>query len=234
VSGLSFDELVERVTCDPLLAARTLCEANSAGGPRTANLSAACSALGDVRLREVVSGGAAWDALTAVSEKWWEHSLRTAEAARMIAEQTGIASPDDAYTLGLLHDLGEALLGSLFPATAAVLAGLEDEERAEYEASSYGVDHAQVGQWVLEACGVPAGLSSATQTHHDVARANDPVAQLLHLADAVAHATDPFKLAALDTIGADRLYMLRLSRNDLFRIHASTQDALERRLDPVI
>lgn len=81
---------------------------------------------------------------------------------------------------------------------------------------------------------MPPALSSAAQTHHDVACANDPAALLLHVANAVAHATDPFKLAALDTIGTDRLYMLRLSRTDLFRIHAATQDTLERRLNPIL
>ena len=232
--GLTFDELIEKVSVNPMLAARVLRAANSAGGLQTTNLSVACSALGGACLREVVSGGAAWNESTAVSETLWEHSLRAAEAARLLAEQTRILNPEDAYTLGLLHDIGETLLASLFPATAAVLAGLGGDERVEYEAASYGVDHAQVGQWVLESCGVPRALSSALQAHHDVASANDPAALLLHVADAVARADDPFKLAALDTICTDRLYMLRLSRNDLFRIHASTRDALERRFDPVL
>jgi putative nucleotidyltransferase with HDIG domain len=231
-SGLTFDELIEKVSSDPLLAARVLLEANSAGGPQTANLAVACSALGSTRLRDVASGGASWGEAV-VSEKLWEHSLRAAEAARLIAEQTGIVKPEEAYTLGLLHDVGEALLASLFPEMAAVLIGLDAVERVEYEAASYGVDHAQVGQWMLEACGVPRALSSVLQTHHDVECTNDPLALLLYLANAVAHANDPFKLAALNSIGADRLYMLRLNRHDLFRIHASTQDALERRLDPV-
>lgn len=234
VSDLTFDELLEKVSVEPLLAARVLCEANSADRPHTANLLVACSALGGECLRSVVSDGAAWGGGHPISEESWEHSLRTAEAARLIAEQTGIINPADAYTLGLMHDVGEALLYSLFPATAAVLAGLDADERVEYEAASYGVDHAQVGQWMLEACGVPRALASALQTHHDAACANDPAALLLHLADAVAHADDSFKAAALGTIGTDRLYMLNLSRHNLFRIHAATQDALERRLDPVI
>jgi len=232
--GLTFDELVEIVSGNPLLAARVLREANSADGLQTANLRLACSALGDARLRSVVSGGAAWGGNSSVSENFWEHSLRAAEAARLLAEQTGVLAPEDAYTLGLMHDAGEALLASLFPATAAVLAGLDAGERAEYEAASYGVDHAQVGQWVFEACGVPRPLSSALQTHHDAVDINDPAALLLHVADAVASADDAFKAAALDTIGADRLYMLRLSRTELFRIHASTRDAMDRRLEPVI
>jgi CheY-like chemotaxis protein len=78
-SGLTFEELIEKVSSDPLLAARVLREANSAGGPQTANLVVACSALGGDRLRDVASGGAAWGE-AAVSEKLWEHSLRAAAA----------------------------------------------------------------------------------------------------------------------------------------------------------
>jgi putative nucleotidyltransferase with HDIG domain len=234
-SRLSFVELTEKVSCDPLLAASVLHAANAACGLGTADLDAACSALGLARLREVVSGEGAWvEGGAPLSDELWEHSLRAAEAARLIAEQTRILDPKAAYTLGLLHDVGQALLASLFPTTAALLTKLDASERAEYEAASYGVDHAQVGQWMLEACGVTRSLAAAVQTHHDVDCANDPAALLLHVADVVAHADDPYKVAALDSISTERLYMLCLSRHDLFRVHALTADALERRLNPVI
>ena len=234
-SRLSFVELTEKVSCDPLLAASVLHAANAACGLGTADLDAAYSALGLARLREEVSGEGAWvEGGAPLSDELWEHSLRAAEAARLIAEQTRILDPKAAYTLGLLHDVGPALLASLFPATAALLTKLDASERAEYEAASYGVDHAQVGQWMLEACGVTRPLAAAVQTHHDVDCANDPAALLLHVADAVAHADDPYKVAALDSISTERLYMLRLSRHDLFHVHALTADALERRLNPVI
>ena len=233
--GLDFGELTEKVSCEPLLAARVLHAANAARGVGTADLHAACSSLGLVGLREAVAGEGARDEGGApLSDEFWEHSWRAAVAARLIAEQTSILEPEAAYTLGLLHDVGQALLASLFPETAAVLAGLEVEERAEYEAASYGVDHAQVGQWVLESCGVPRSLAAAVQTHHDVACVNDPAALLLHVADAVARADDAYEVAALDSISPERLHMLRLSRNDLFRVYALTGDSLERRLNPVI
>jgi response regulator RpfG family c-di-GMP phosphodiesterase/HD-like signal output (HDOD) protein len=234
-SGLSFDELAEKVSCDPLLAASVLHAANAACGLRTADLDAACSALGLAGLREAVSGCGSWvEGGAPPADELWEHSLRAAEAARLIAEQTSILDPKAAYTLGLLHDVGQTLLASLFPATAALLTKFDASERAEYEAASYGVDHAQVGQWVLEACGVPRHLAAAVQMHHDVAYTGDPAALLLHIADRVAHADDPYEVAALDSISTERLYMLRLSRTDLFRVHALTGDALERRLNPVI
>jgi putative two-component system response regulator len=234
-SGIqTFDELINQVETEPVLAARVLREANSAAATPTAKLHVACAALGVDRLRQLVAESGDCGELSKVNEGLWEHSLRCAEAARLLAEQTAIINSDDAYTLGLLHDIGEVLLRSLFPEETKDMDGLEDEERIEREIAAFGVDHAQVGQWILDACGAPRSLTSAVQTHHDVARINAPAALLLHVADAIAHADNPFKIAALDTIDTDRLYMLRLSRNDLFRIHASTDSAIESKLTPLL
>jgi putative nucleotidyltransferase with HDIG domain len=168
------------------------------------------------------------------NDEWlWEHSLRCAEAARLLAEETAIMAADDAYTLGLLHDLGESLLRSLFPTEMEHMIGLAEGERIEHEIDAFGVDHAQVGQWILESCGIPRALSVAVQTHHDVMRTNTPAALLLHLANAIAQADDPYKIAGLETIGTDRLYMLRLNRHSLFRIHSSIATFIEQKLDPI-
>jgi len=140
---------------------------------------------------------------------------------------------DDAYTLGLLHDVGEVLLLELFPEEVRQMEGISDGERSEYEVRVFGVDHAQVGQWLLEACGIPRPLTAAVQTHHDVTRSNSPAALLLHLADAIANADSPHEVAALETISTDRLYMFGVSRNELFRIHACVDSAVDRRLNPV-
>jgi putative nucleotidyltransferase with HDIG domain len=187
--------------------------------------------LGDRRLREFVAQNSAG---VKEDEGLWEHSLRCAEAARLIAEKTALMNSEEAYSLGLLHDIGRVLLCSLFPEEMKEMEGFEDDARIEREVAVFGVDHAQVGQWVLESCGVPRTLTSFVQTHHDVMRTNTPAALLLHVANAIARANDPFKVAALNTIGTERLYMLSLSRHDLFRIHTSVDSALEQRLTPVL
>src|SRR5207237_4086650 len=112
-----------------------------------------------------------------------EHSLRCAVAARLLAEQTGVIAPADAYALGLLHDIGELLLCSLFPEEMENLLWLDEEARLEREVAAFGVDHAQVGQWALEATGLPRALGALVQTHHDALRINAPAALLLHMAN---------------------------------------------------
>jgi putative two-component system response regulator len=231
--SLSFTELVSEIETEPALAALALWEANlEREESPTTILHEACARLGEEGIRKISARIGAPVGPAHKNEELWEHSVRTAEAARLLADGTSIMSADEAYTLGLLHDAGEVLLTELFPSEMGRIAGSR-VERIEQEAAVFGVDHTQVGQWLLEACGLPLHLTAAVQTHHDVARINSPAALLLHVADAIAHATSPYEVAALETIDTDRIYMLGISRNDLFRIHACVGSALERRLDPV-
>ena len=233
-SSPSLDEMVHEIETEPALAALALREVNSQGSESpTSKLNVACARLGEARLHETLARIDIRAELSHENERLWEHSLRTAEAARLLADHTGIMCGDDAYTLGLLHDIGEVLLRELFPAEMGQMEGVAQGERSENEIRVFGVDHAQVGQWLLETCGVPRHLTAAVQTHHDVMRINSPVALLLHLADAIAHADNAYKVAALETIGTDRLYMLGVSRNELFRIHACVDSVVEQRLNRV-
>ncbi len=216
-----------------MLAASVLREAHLLSGATTASLHIACTSLGEERLRELVLSRNETSGLNQNDEWLWEHSLRCAEAVRLLASETAIMTADDAYTLGLLHDVGEALLHTLFPAEMEQMIGLPEEEQIEREITAFSVDYAQVGQWVLESCGIPRALTVVVQTHHDVMRTNALAALLLHLANAIAQADDSYKLAGLDSIGTDRLYMLRLNRNSLFRIHASMTSFIEQKLDPI-
>ncbi|HZI20403.1 MAG TPA: HD domain-containing phosphohydrolase [Pyrinomonadaceae bacterium] len=216
-----FDELLRDVRADPVLAACVLREANTKYTlAPTARLREACERLGAARLNSIVAGKGTRDYAAPALREWWEQSLRAAEAARLIALHTRALDPEEAYTAGLLHDLGEALLCALFPGDTAPLARLVPEERCEREVALFGVDHAQVGQWVLDACGLPRQLGAAVQAHHDAMRINAPAALLLHVADAVARAADTYDVAAVDAFGSDRLALLGLDRARLADIHA--------------
>lgn len=220
-------ELVAQVMREPALAACVLREANAGGA--TADLEEACARLGEERLRPLVSRVCETGRPRLGAEVFREHSLRCAVAARLLAERTGGFAPGDAYTLGLLHDVGELLLCSLFPEEMENLLWLGEAERLEREVWAFGVDHAQVGQWALEALGLPRSLCTLVQMHHDALRVNSPAALLLHVADAVAGAETPSEITALDALGSDRLALLGLSRADLARIHERTAETVEGR-----
>jgi putative nucleotidyltransferase with HDIG domain len=231
VNGMSLSELVCEIESEPILAALVLREANACeDAEATASLSVACGRLGEARLRLLVQAQAERDQCNHNPEELWEHSLRCAEAARLLAEHTSLLDAGEAYTLGLLHDVGEVLLRSLFPQEMENLLWLDDGARLEREIAHFGVDHAQVGQWVIEACGLPRHLAVAVQTHHDAMRINNPVALLLNVADAIACTDEPREVAALDELGSDRLAMLGLSRTDVIAIHERTAAVIKEHL----
>ncbi|HYX41302.1 MAG TPA: HD domain-containing phosphohydrolase, partial [Pyrinomonadaceae bacterium] len=223
-------ELLRLVETEPALAVAVLRTVNTnAHAQPTTRLDEACAQLGADRLRELAArrGLMGVDEYRAHDEETRAQAVRCAVAARLLAKRTRLIAPEAAYTLGLLHDAGAVLLRALFPAEMESLRALADDVRVEQEVALFGVDHAQVGQWLLEACGVPRQLSVLVLTHHDVIRINAPGALLLHLATVIAHADAPYKVAALDALGSDRLALLGLNRADLAEIHAAAASALE-------
>ncbi len=225
-----FTELRREIISDPVLAACVLHEANTRyNAEPTADLDEACARLGVAHLGAIVARMGSRDR-GGEAGKTCAHALCAAEAARLIAAHTGIVGEEEAYTLGLLHDVGEILLGAVFSDETRGFEGLEPAARVEREVAAFGVDHGQVGQWVLEACGLPRTLTSAVQAHHDAMRINAPVALLLHMADAVARIDETCNFASLDELGSDRLAMLGLNRSVLADIHAQTAARTELRL----
>jgi putative nucleotidyltransferase with HDIG domain len=227
---LSHADLVGHVMSEPALAAWVLHGANAVEGfEPTASLDLACERLGAERLRSIVTRTCGLNHSSYDDSLLKEHSLRCAVAARLLAEQTGVIAPDEAYTLGLLHDIGELLLCSLFPEEMENFIWLGEDARIEREVATFGVDHAQIGQWVLEAFGIPRILGATVQTHHDAMRISAPAALLLHVANVIACADSPSDIVALDALGSDRLALLGLSRSDLARIHERTAETIEGR-----
>ena len=228
-------ELVREIESEPVLAAIVIRTANAVApaDAETASLPTACERLGADALRRVIAQAGTSEMISYEVEVWRDHARRCATVAKLLAEKTGALDPDEAYTAGLLHDIGDALLRSHFPEEAEKIIWLGHPFRIEKEVATFGVDHAQVGQWILDACNVPPALALTIQTHHDIALINNPAALLLHIADVVARARDSSEVASLDALTPDRLALLRLSSADLARVHELTTEKVGERFDSV-
>jgi HD-like signal output (HDOD) protein len=125
---------------------------------------------------------------------FWLHALGTGCAARAIARIAGLGRGDDAFVMGLLHDLGKLAIAEHLPELgAAVRARVQRDGglmRAA-ELAELGCDHAAIGRFLCEHWSLPRDYREAIAAHHDLSLASDehrPWAACVHLADILARA----------------------------------------------
>jgi putative nucleotidyltransferase with HDIG domain len=114
-------------------------------------------------------------------------------SARLARDIKGI-DPDEAFTMGLLHDIGKLVVGT-FLATEAARAGdcLLDQNLSfeDMEREVLGTDHSEVGFEVARQWHLPEAVGIAARWHHTPNAAPDPasqrIASVVHVADALAH-----------------------------------------------
>ncbi|KAA0233758.1 HDOD domain-containing protein, partial [bacterium] len=76
---------------------------------------------------------------------FWGHSVATAVAGEAIAKKTRAARPEDAFTAGILHDIGRLVISQVMPrefADAVTFARSNHSSLHEAETRLTGFDHA--------------------------------------------------------------------------------------------
>jgi putative nucleotidyltransferase with HDIG domain len=171
----SAKDLVELMQRDQALAGRVLRLANSgffACSREVATLSRAVMLLGFSTVKNLALGIKIWETLSQRGgpgiAKLWEHSALVGAAARLIAQRTRGADPEEVFTAGLLHDLGRVILRIRFTTVYDRIASMGgDVPLVIRERDAFGVDHAQAGAWLGEAWALPPSIVEAAQFHHD-------------------------------------------------------------------
>jgi putative nucleotidyltransferase with HDIG domain len=130
-------------------------------------------------------------------EVFWRHSLAVGRYARQIAQFETIA-PDlthQAFTAGLLHDLGKLLYAANLPqefGETLALARLQSRWPWEIEAQLLGASHAELGAYVLALWNLPAPIVDAVAWHHCPTQLPGPTQGFapltaVHVADVLEH-----------------------------------------------
>ena len=191
----SAKDLGAAIAADPSLTARLLKLANSAYyglSGRVANVGFAVTVIGfpTVRAMAAATASGLFDSGTspAAPPGFWEHAVSVATACSTLADRIGIRAAD-AFSLGLLHDLGSALL---FRSDAERFAGVVERSKAEriplslLERQTFGIAHDDAAARVFAAWRFPEDFVIAVGSHHGVPDAQDnPFARLLHAGEAV-------------------------------------------------
>jgi putative nucleotidyltransferase with HDIG domain len=119
----------------------------------------------------------------------WEHSLATALTAAEVAKHLGVRDPADAFTAGLLHDLGKVVLGNFIDVDLNEIMGLVRSEEVSFdeaERAVLGMDHAEVAAILLHNWKLPQEIVDAVRWHHRPALwegEDDTLVSIVHLAD---------------------------------------------------
>lgn len=129
----------------------------------------------------------------------WRHSVVTGAVSRHLARLVGYPDPEEAFTAGLLHDLGKFVLEVYAPQAYGKL--IADRHArgltlTQIERETFGFDHAELGAAFAESWRFPPLLVQAFGEHHQamIGRASTREARvtaIVALADLVANTVDP-------------------------------------------
>jgi len=198
---VSLQQVGELIEKDLALAPRILKLVNSSFfglSTRISSISRAVVLLGFNTVRSALFSVAVIDAMASGRDdglfniqSFWKHSLTVAVISRYISQQTGLADKENAFTAGLLHDIGKIVLWQHFNPwfkaihEKAVREGLplfriEDQEG--------DFSHAAIGAHLAQKWQLPEVLCRAIRFHHRPTRdANAAPEGIIHVADILSH-----------------------------------------------
>ncbi|MEA2030993.1 MAG: HDOD domain-containing protein, partial [candidate division Zixibacteria bacterium] len=189
---------------DPALTVKTLRLANSpffGAGREITSMVQAVMVLGTKSVTALALSASIYD----LSGKWkssidrhrfWRHSISVAISARNLAEMAGLRNSEEAFVVGLLHDIGMLVLEGSFPDKYARLWGPAEagESIESLEENIWGTNHARVGQFLMEQWHIPESICDAVGSHHagiSLLKKNSlsPLSQVVALANLTAYFT---------------------------------------------
>jgi putative nucleotidyltransferase with HDIG domain len=115
----------------------------------------------------------------------WQHSIAVAGAAREIAKDKGSSVAEEAYTAGLLADVGKLAFEKLLRTVDISDPGWQGRSFTDLEENYFGVDHAKLGAELARRWNLPNQLLDAIAHHHEPLDAKEGrgLAFAVHLAD---------------------------------------------------
>lgn len=193
-------DLGRLIESDPSLSTQVIRLANTAFYGLSGKVSSAWRAVTVLGLATVraLATTAAFDLFSekgrSVPNDFWPHSVTTAASAAALARRVGVQT-NEAFSAGLLHDIGVALVFRRAPRrydnVIELIAQNPGMTVVEAELQEFGMTHADVGAAALGVMRFPAEMAEAIGAHHsDPRTATSMLSKLLVAADSIAIAVD--------------------------------------------
>lgn len=195
-SDVSIKDLANLLLADQVLASKILRMVNSAQvGPshRITSIREAIVYMGLNGIRNIVLTTSMMNMFSSSSRvfdplAFWEHSFGSALVSAQIANKIEYEDPEQAYLAGLVHDIGEVVLGHFMRGefeTALMVANETATDLHLVEKNILGFSHTDLGPWLVSKWNFPKEIAEVTMYHHNVqlAEINPPLVAIVHLAD---------------------------------------------------
>ncbi len=189
-------DIAKIVETDPAMSLKVLQLVNSAYfgiSRRTSSIPQAVALLGLEQLRGLVLVSHVFSALESSEPKGFSieafqrYAVRVGRLAK--AFMTDRRSGEQAFTAGLLHDVGKVVLALHDPAKFVKLIErmTEGEDACKVEVELFGVDHPSVGAHLLSTWEIPFPIVECVAFHHTPSKQAAPSPELaaVHAADAL-------------------------------------------------
>jgi signal transduction histidine kinase len=225
----ALSDIAKLISHDPGLCAKLLKVVNSAFfnlSGKVTDISRALNLLGLKRVRALVLGLSlpSMQRRTSADARMsdhWKVSVATAMAAREWAIARRHPDPDSEMVAALLCDLGALILRELYPEAYGRVLNHPMEHfvcnQCKLEEEFLGVNHAEVGAYLLRHWGLPENITEAVRYHHrpsELQNQADGVAERafnLHFASLIGHLqlapNEPTLLTQLLKLAAERFNM---------------------------
>jgi len=192
----SFAELVRIISKDANITVAILKLANSAFySPKNeiVNLTQAMSYLGVKAIKSLVISLSTkslfnYGRVNLIDQKLWEHSVATAIMSRLIMLKVDKKLVEEAFLLGLIHDLGISVMKMNIDKYDDILQEVFNDKLnlLELENDRVGFNHAQVGSEVMKYWNMPDLYQDVVLNHHSPENsANTSLVYVLYISNNV-------------------------------------------------
>jgi len=189
---------------DQALTTKILTVANSPlyGLPRKVpSIDFAILVLGFEQIRQIVIALSLIDTFKNENSKYWNrktfwtHSFLTALLAKAIATDTGYPKTGEAFTAGLLHDLGISVVQKYFNKEFILINDLVSTDSISFHEAELKVldlTHEEIGKLLCDKWNLPNALGESISCHQNPSEAkeNKELASIIHLADYATQVLD--------------------------------------------
>ncbi|WP_404424024.1 HDOD domain-containing protein [Nibricoccus sp. IMCC34717] len=191
--GGDIEQVQELVTLDPALAGQVLLMANSVyyrGESGVSSIRDAVARMGVAEVHRAVGiamtaklfgGGLVAYGMTA--ETMWSNAVAGALAMECLARHAG-TDLQEAYTVGLLRQIGKLALANILKGDSSSQRCPEDGDLHAWERARFGITNLEATAEILRAWKLPAHLEEAIRFSHDLSCASrNRVSVLIHLSN---------------------------------------------------